>query len=457
MVKIGPIEIRRARSEKPPAGEMGSTGTEMFGSLLGQTDYNATLQGPTGYAEYDKMRLSDGQVKAVLTVLKLPLLNADWYVEPASDAPQDREIAERLHIRVREGMSVSWQALLRQILLHLDYGSMPFEPVWVIEDGLVMLRKLAPRLPASITEWILDEKGGLAGVKQSASTGSGWKEVTIPIRKLVIFVNELEGSNWRGVSVLRAAYKHWYYKQGLERVQAIAIEKRAMGVDHGILQGDAITDEKKREYERVLMGLHTHEKGFLVTTEGQTDYKLEGFTGGTASVLDPQGAIDYHNLSIVRSCIAEFIAMGSGSTGSLAMHKDKTSLLMLGLGAVANNIADTVSQHLIRPWVDYNWAVTKYPRMRYSHLEARDLTAFAEAVVKFRGAGVLDRRLDVRNAARQMLDLEALSEEPEEEEPEEPMMGGLAEMPTEEAVAAVRMLRAELRRRRENDKSEVVA
>jgi len=121
-------------------GELGSTGTQIFGGLLTQQDYNATLQAPQAYDVYEKMR-NDGQVRAALTAIKLPLLNADWFIEPASDSGKDREIAERIGENLMEGMTVSWRDYLRQALLHLDYGSMPFEKVWWIVEGLVMVRK----------------------------------------------------------------------------------------------------------------------------------------------------------------------------------------------------------------------------------------------------------------------------------------------------------------------------
>jgi hypothetical protein len=433
----------QTNGKKPSTIEIGATGTQIFGNRLMQEDYNSSLQGPESYDEFDKMRLSDGQVKAALTVIKLPLLNADWFVEPASDSAQDREIAERLDKGLKEEMTTPWQAVLRQILLHLDYGSMPFEKCWELREGLVMLRKLAPRLPKSITHWEVDDRGGLQAIVQGAAFTTGWKEVTIPVEKLLVFVNELEGSNWRGISLLRAAWKHWYFKQGLERVQAIAIEKRGVGIDHGILKGEGRTEDRRKELERVLMGLHAHEKGFLVTVDEQTDYKLEGLPAG--GVLDPQGAIDYHNLAILRSCITEFLAMGSGSTGSLAMHRDKTSLLMLGLGAIANNIADTTSAHLIRQWVDYNWEVKEYPRMRYSHLEARDLAVFAKAVLDFSNANVLKASPDVQNAARRILDLPDLPPDALEMPEMEPE--GLEELPTEQLVAALKTIRAALKSR----------
>lgn len=435
-MRLGPLEVRlqapprRPDAERVELGERGVSGSPMWGGVLGSVDYNERLNGPEAYDEYDKMRRSDGQVAGALRVLKLPLLNADWHIEAASDQAQDREIAEFIEGNLRDGMSLSFHDWMRQVLLMLDYGAMPFEKVWELRGGLVRLRKLAPRLPRTVIDWELDEAGGLAAIHQQGSSASGFTDVRIPASKIVVYVNELEGSNYRGVSILRPAWKHWFIKDGLERIQAIAGEKRALGVDVGTLKGEDITAQDKTDLERALMSLHAHEKQFFVEIDEQVSYRLEG---QARAGIDLGSPIEYHDLRIVRSMIAEFLAMGSGSTGSLAMHKDKTSMTMLALGGVANTITATTDRYLIRPWVNYNWRVSEYPRLRYSHLEARDLEKWAAVVVGLLSGGALTMSPDIEQASRDILDLPTLSGTPDDD------LGGLPAGPAKtEAVAAVR-------------------
>jgi hypothetical protein len=150
----------------------------------------------------------------------------------------------------------------------------------------------------------------------------------------------------------------------------------------------------------------------------------------------------------VRSMITEFLAMGAGSTGSLAMHKDKSSMSMLALGGVANEMCDAFQMHLIRPWVDYNWTVSSYPRLRYTHIDARPLAELAEAVFKFSQAG-MKWTLDIENAMRALLDVAPLTDDEFEDEiePEEPET--LEKMPTEQLRAVATLARREMKRRRE--------
>ena len=431
---------------KAPTDELGLTGTAIFGDQLGQTAYNAPLPAPDSYAVYDQMRKGDGMIAAILRELKLPMVNATCTIERASDKPLDRLIAEIIEEDLFKNMTIAFTAWLRQALLHLDYGVMVFEECWRIgDDGLVRLKKLAPRLPASITEWNLDANGGLQGVQQSAPPH--FTPVDIPIDKLLVFTNDLEGSDYRGTSVLRAAVKHWRYVDGLERVAAIAIEKRAMGIDVGTLQGEARTEANKDKMERALAGIHAHEKNYFLEVEEQYKYRLE--TGGGGTLLDPLPLILHHNLQALRSCLVEFVGMGAGSTGSLAMSRDKTSWVLLCLGGIADFICDTTTRHLFKRWVDYNWAGAEAPRLRCSRLEQRDVAVFADAIDKLTASGALTADETLETESRDLLSLpervgpRAAPAMPEEEMP------GIEEMPTGEMVASIRALRRTLKRRRE--------
>ncbi len=423
-MKLGPLTVTLSRSADlaahptpgpAPTGEIGASGTNFFGGLLTQQDYNSDLQAPAIYDVYDKMRKGDGQVKAALLIMKLPILRSTWTVEPASDGPEDKMVAEFVEADLM-GMTISWQAYLRQAMLHLDYGSMPFEPVWEMREGKVHLRKLAPRMPRTITNWLVDDHGGLSGIEQNASAANGYKVVTIPVDKLLLFVNDQEGSDFRGTSALRAAYKHWYLKDGLERVDAIAKERRGVGVDVGTMHGAAADNTLKDKLERSLMSMHAHEKSFFTEKADEYTYRIEGLAGA-GSIADALPSIQYHAALIGRSVLAEFLNMGTANTGSLARHVSETELYLMALEAVADNVADTMSSHLLRRWVDYNWTVKEYPRMKYSRLDTRNTEGLAKAVHDLMQVGAITPDLETENELRVALQLPEREEEDEAADP----------------------------------------
>ena len=414
MVKLGPIEIRMAGA---PTGEIGGTGTSTSpssggGAMLTQDDYNPDLTGTKLYDEVDRMRLSDSQVKAALSVVKMPLLSASWHVEAASDSTQDKRIAEWMEDQLFNRMYHPWAWVLRHILLHLDFGTMPFELVWDIQDDpefrqpLAVLTDLAPRMPRTITEWNLDEKGRLSNIKQSLTSTSQFSEVFIPADKLLVFVNEQEGGNYRGTSILRAARKDWLLKERAQRTNAVALEKRAAGIDVGTIAGTAQAQQKKADAEAALATIRVHERSFITETD-DFSYRVQGIEGAT---LDPLPTIQYHDLMILRGILAEFLAMGGNSTGSLAMHKDKSSFFLMALRAIANQVTGQVNRDLIPKWMMFNFPNADHPKLSYGRLDTRDVSGLTEALSKLIPQGAITVDQGLEEELRDLLELPEMEE-----------------------------------------------
>lgn len=402
--------------------EVGHTGTpvvrdsktfgtsETFGvGYLGEADYNADLQGNKLYDEIDRMRKSDSIIKGAMQAIKLPILSAHWSFEPGEDTPEGKEIADWLTDQINN-MNWSLKTVIRHILLYLDYGAMPFEVVFKIEDDktfnrpMAHLRKLAPRMPRTIIEWRLDETGGLAGIVQGADYFDTAKNVPIPIENLLLFVNDLEGSNYKGISVLRAARKDYYFKDRFLRLGGIIMEKRGAGIDVGKLRNG--TPAKKSEAERVLMSVRTHERAFVLENE-DFDYRVEGAGAGT--VLDPLPWVNYCDLSMLRGLLAEFIALGGTDAGSWALSKDKTSFFLLSLNAIAGDICEIFNRHLVKKWVDMNFSgVTAYPELRYSKLDRRDAAVVISALQALIPIGGIEIDPQLKEELRELLDLPQL-------------------------------------------------
>lgn len=420
MVKLGPFEIRMA--DHPVAGqEIGETGTLVTPSaggtgtqILVEDDYNQDLTGTKLYDEIDRMRRSDSQIKAALSVIKLPLMSSDWHIEPASDEEVDVRIAQWVEDHLIDGLVHSWDFNLRHILLHLDMGVMPFELVWEVLDDpdfnrpLMTLVDLAPRMPRTIIEWQLDDNGRLTGVKQSTTE----REVSIPADKLLVFVNEQEGSNYRGVSILRAARKDWVLKERSQKTNAIALEKRAAGVDVGTLQdgGSHNADAKKAAGEKALMGVMVHERSYILETD-DFKYRVQGIEG---SILDPLPTIKYYDLMILRGVLAEFLAMGGDGSGSLAMHRDKSSFFLMALGGMAKGVTGPINMDLIPRMVKANFPeATGMPKLVHSRLDRRDIEALSDSLAKLIPVGVIGSDPGIESELRDLLEL------PEAQESEE--------------------------------------
>ena len=396
---------------RPDTGEIGATGTAIVGGQITESDYNELLTGTSALETYDKMRRGDGTVAGVLAACSFPIRAAEWAITPASDEEADKEVAEFVEQNLF-GMTITWDDVLRQALLKHAFGFFPFEKVWRIAEGRVWLRKLAPRLPKTITGWKFDEEGGLAGVEQQAMQQGMIKTVDIPVEKLLVFTHDREGSDYRGMSILRPAVKHWWYKDRLYRIDAIAAERHGAGIPRAQAKEEGATTEEAARAETVLRTLHAHQKAYLVNPSHRWEFDILDMKA--TSLKNIMGSsVAHHDLLIARAALAEFLNLGAGDTGSWALSEDKTTFFLMALRASANNIADTFNRYLIPQMVDYNFAGVKvYPKLGYSQLESRNAQGVADAVAKLLQTGGITADRDLEQAIRASLDLPPAPEAP---------------------------------------------
>lgn len=385
----------RFTDKKPQKVELGATGTVLFAGQLTEVEYNPDLRGEKAIKVYEKMRRSDGQVKAALLACELPLRAARWDIEAASESRRDQQIAQFVRENLFDQMTITWDDFLRHILLMLPFGFSVFEKVWEIVDGKYRWRKLAPRLPKTIWKWKMDPEGGLEEITQATWKDDQYQFIPIPVEKLLVFTLEREGSNYAGISLLRAAYKHWYYKDVLYRIDGIAAERHGVGIALFKLPSTATTegtDSDLGKISKIGESLHTHERSYVALPEGY-DFDLKGVAG---QLHDIMRSIEHHDMEIARSILAQFINLGSKEVGSYALSQDQSGFFLMALRAVGKNICDTMSRHAIKQLVDYNWDVDRYPKLVVSGLEQRDLAAYSKAVTDIVNAGLIlpDRAIE---------------------------------------------------------------
>lgn len=395
------------KPKKESYRELGATGTQFFSGLISGEEYLTELQGSTGLAVYDKMLRNDAQVHGTFLAITLPIRQAKWYIEPPTDKQADKDIAERIQKNLLEEMTITWDDTLRQNLSYLSHGFSLFEKVFMLyEDNLVLLKKLAPRQQDTINKWFIDDNGGLEGIEQYVKMGEGpWDYINIPIDKLILFVNELEGSNYEGKSILRPAYKHWYIKDQLYKIDAIGHDRWASGVP--IFKEPEHPNEGDRgRVATIGQNLHSREKSYLQMPYG---WEAEIFekSSSNESIIK---SIQHHNEEIAKNVLAQFINLGTTSSGSRALGESFEELFMQSLNAVAGYIADGYNRYVIKQLVDLNWNVKEYPRLKASRIML-NVNRWLEGIAKVGLSNAVTRDNDIENIIRDSLGLPELSPE----------------------------------------------
>lgn len=196
------------------------------------------LRDQMGIRTYYDMKRADGIIRSLLRYIKTPVLSARWFVEPATDSTIDQNIAKFVEETLFEKIASPWHRILEDALLMCEYGYSPLEKVFDIDtDGRMILTKLAPRHPLDIKEWVYDAEGGPNGIVMNPTEMNGWQDIFIPIEKLVVFVLEQEAGDMRGISILRSAYKHYYYRDCTSEDTEI-LTKHGWLLHNQVMQGD---------------------------------------------------------------------------------------------------------------------------------------------------------------------------------------------------------------------------
>lgn len=402
-----------APTTRPTRGEIGFTGNKIF-SGLPMDEYNPDLAFPLSTTVYDQMRRSDGQVAAVLSAMKQPILSANWFVEPDPDAKsksQAEEIAEFIEDNLLRGMRYSWADHLREGLLMLDFGFSVFERCYRFDTWngrhVVMLDKYAPRIAPSIWRFPQNEKtGDIVAVEQlNAYTGEIY---TMPLSKCRIYTYQREGDNPVGISALRAAYKHWYYKDSLYKILAVGTEKSLVGTPYATMPVGS-SDQDRQQVLQVLTAIRTAEEAGFTIPEGITLSILEGKN----SAVNAMPLLEHHDTLIAKSLLAQFLQLGtlsSSSSGSYALGNTMVGMFVMGLTSIADYIAGEI-QRDIEELVAWNFGKdAPVPKLAHGVLQVDSAAERMTAIAALGAGHLLNPDESLENALRKMMGVPPIPE-----------------------------------------------
>ncbi len=388
--------------------EIGVAGNTGYWGYANTGEYLATLDGAAGRLIYDRMRRSDQQVGAVLRAITLPIRQAEYFVEPASEDAQDLYIAKRIENALLKEMTVTWDDTVRHALLMLPFGFSALEKVYEYRDNLLLPRKLDPRLPVSVLRWEFDkEKRRLRSMVQLDTDG---RQIPIPIGKLLVFTTDKEGDNWEGISILRPAYKSWYIKDTLEKVNAVMHERFGAGIPRAKTPRTVTKGTKEwTAVQETLEDMHAGEKAYLIQPEG---YEFDVIGGEKGKGTDVLGSIKYYDEAIAKAMLAMHINLGTAKSGSYALGQSFLDAFLMATQAWADYIAEVVNRFCVREIVELNWNVRAYPTFKCKRIQS---LAF-EAIGYLVQTGALKWTQALENDLRGILRMPRLDKAPNEKE-----------------------------------------
>ena len=395
--------VKTARSK-----EIGRIGQRRYGGTLYE-EFLPQLRGRRGIAVYDEMSENDDIVGAILFAIEMLVRQCDWNVEPGGSTAKDKEAAEFVK-SCMDDMQDTWIDTISEILSFLTFGWSFHEIVYKrrmgntkdprmkskYNDGLIGWKKLPIRAQDTLYQWEYDTEDNLLGMTQMPPPDFG--TFTIPMEKALLFRTKSRKNNPEGRSILRTAYRPWYFKRRIQEIEGIGIERDLAGLP--VLYGPEgldLWDENMPDNIRIRKGLEDivrnirrDEMEGVVLPYG---YKLELLSSGGNRQFDTNAVFNRYDTRIAMTVLADFIFLGHEQTGSFALSSDKTELFAVAIGAFLDIICETFNRQGIPSLIDINGkhfaGITDYPKMTHGDIEDVDITKMSQFIRDMTGIGVL--------------------------------------------------------------------
>lgn len=360
----GAIETVETQSSIVPmrqkTKEIGSTGSRVDAGYPAE-EYLAHLRGYRRADIFDEMRRSDAQVVMCLLAVKNPIKSATWEIvpgcmegqQPSEEAIADAKLIE--HILMRDS-DKPFKKFLSEALTFVDFGHSIFElthkvvidhPVFGTYNGIASLGFRSQR---TIDQWNVNkDTGKLASIRQIAE-GDLYRDVLIPDEFLLTFSLNQEGSNYEGISMLRPCYGPWLRKDLYLKLNAIGIEKSAVGTPTAEIPTGKESGTEKDNIIDALEKYTSHESNYLLYPAG---WKIELHNNS----YDPskvEESIDKEDKRMAKAFLANFLELGMSGGGAYALSNDLSDFMLSGLDHVADEIAGTINMDLIPSLIRMN-------------------------------------------------------------------------------------------------------
>jgi phage gp29-like protein len=382
-----PREVRMRR-ERMTGGPLGWGGGEVT-NLRSAVDDEVEVAGAQGLRTAARMR-ADGQVRAVLSVIGLPIRSTNWYVEPpAQPSASEKEAAELLQTDLMGGMKCSFDDVLRDTLRAVYFGFNLSELEWEERAGRAALRSIESRNPLLIESWLYDEQGDLAGALYAGTKlrGSGavdrpaahtYARVVLPIYRLVHTIYEGENGNPTGQGLWRPMYTHWKIKDFFYQTSMTVAERTAMGVPYATMPETASPEDRQKMVD-CLRWLRSTRDSAIVLPFGTT---IDWFEV-RRDITEALPIMQHHDALMARAALAQFLNLGQTQTGTQSLATEHVRLFMDAEDGIARGMASSLTRQVARRWYEMNYPradARRCPRLRHRPIRMQNLDGLSSAL-----------------------------------------------------------------------------
>ena len=390
----------------------GYTGLQFSNNSIIDREIQANLRFPKSIQSFDMMQ-SDPIVSGSLLMIQQFIRKARIYVEPKGGleaSPLAKQRAEQINKALYEDMNRPFDQVLTDILSFVKYGFSFAEPVYKIKEGMITWKDFSTRHQSTLKGFKLKDPhtGEIESVLQYPPIFTDVRymkdtvkpEIEIPYKRLLHFRTSAESNDPLGRSILKNAYRSWFYKSNLEEKEAIGIEREMNGVPHikmpvQYFNADyeespelaAVRDEMFKMAANVKAGSQTFVSTPSDVEDGREMFSFELIKGSGQRSIDVNKTIERHKYEMSQSMLTDFLLMGSSTTGSFALSDNKVSTFLQSLESYLEVICNEINRKAIPELFERNgWSLNDVPKLKYkniSSISASELGSFLNNVKNF--------------------------------------------------------------------------
>lgn len=393
-------------------------------------DFLPNLNYPQAGQVYDEMAKNDAVIGAVIYMMKQLIRKTKWSVKQNGTDEVSRESALFLE-QCMHDMDDTWQDFISESLTMIVYGFSICEVIYKIRKGIydkgnnhskfedhkIGWRALAVRSQKTAYGWeINQDTGKVLAFKQMAPPD--YQMRVIPIEKCIHFKTEPEYGSPYGRSLLRNAYKSYYFKKRILEIEGIGIERDLAGLPIltppegvNIWDGsDPSMRELKHKAEALVKNIRRDEAQGIALPFG---WELKLLSTGSQRQFDTNHIINRFNQSIAVSLLADLVMLGTNKVGSFALASVKKSLLSASLETMLEIIRDTINRQEIPRLMKLNGYVDteKYPELITQEVEVPTLEEMSKILETMHKVGINMTDVNTESFIREIASLPQNSEE----------------------------------------------
>lgn len=425
-------------------GEQGLTGLRTINGLV-REESNNVFRYPQFLKVVNEME-NDPTIAAALNTLRMLINGAKWSVKPPLNATASDLERSKFVETCMNDMENSWPQFISEVTTYLKYGFSVQEKVFRrrltrngsrYNDGLVGIRKIAPRSQDTVRHWNFSEDGReLESIGQSIvnlENGSRYQSLVNPIdglitidrNKFLLFSADSVKGNPEGKSILKSVYLPYKQLTMLKDQLFLGIAKDLSAIPIVSLppklmdpNGDPADVAAYQAYQTLVNNVAAGtQRGIIMPQMYDPESKLPLFD---FKLLEAKGTNKFdlpavikqlqNDIFVALSC--DVIAMGQDISGSFSIRDTKTNLCAMAVEHRLNEIRDVLNNDLMVQLYALNgWSQENLPTFEFGDIVDVDTEAFSKLIQRTASVGLIEIDRAVLNKVREVIGVPPLPAE----------------------------------------------